>query len=380
MNAPKENIDPHRRSALGGFILKEVRHILRDRRTLLILFGMPLAQLLLFGFAIRNEVTDVHLAVVDHANDYLSQELVARFGATETFDIVDRLPSEAGLEAFFRTGKGKQALIIAPDFAARLASEGVAQVELVMDATDPNYARTVEAYATQVISGFAAEKVGLPAAPRVEPVVRMRFNQTLESVYLFVPGLTAFILMLVSALMTSITIAREKETGTMETLLVSPLRPLGIITGKVVPYVALASVNAASILILARVVFGVPMRGSAVLLALESLLFILTALALGVLISTRTSSQQTAMMISLVGLLLPTLLLSGFIFPIASMPEPLQWISNIVPAKWFLLILRGIMLKGLGIAYIWKETAVLGGMCLLLLIAGVRSLNIRLDG
>lgn len=207
----------------------------------------------------------------------------------------------------------------------------------------------------------------------------MRFNPELKSVFLFVPGLIALILMLVCALMTSITMAREKEVGTMEVLLVSPLKPQLIVVGKVVPYMALSFVNVVTILLLARAVFGVPFRGSLTLLLAECLLFIVCALSLGVLISTRSNTQQTAMMIALAGLLLPTVILSGFIFPIASMPEVLQFVSHIVPAKWFLRIVRGIMIKGVGIEYFWQETLILVGMTLVFIAASVRNFKIRLE-
>jgi ABC-2 type transport system permease protein len=207
----------------------------------------------------------------------------------------------------------------------------------------------------------------------------MLFNPALRSVYLFVPGLMALILMLVSALMTSISITREKETGTMEVLLVSSLRPVQIILGKVAPYMLLAFINVLTILALAFAVFGVPCKGSLLLLILESLLFIVTALSLGIFISTISASQQAAMMISLGGLLLPTILLSGFIFPVASMPLPLQVFSNIIPAKWYLVIVRAIMLKGADFSYLWQETLVLVLMTGLLITASIRKFSERLQ-
>ena len=207
----------------------------------------------------------------------------------------------------------------------------------------------------------------------------MRFNPELKSIFLFVPGLIALILMLVSALMTSITITREKELGTMEILLVSPLKPIQIIVGKVLPYFLLSFINVSTILVLARLVFHIPIRGSVLLLLAECLLFILCALSLGILISAKSKTQQTATMISLSGLLLPTIILSGFIFPIDSMPKILQVISHIVPAKWFLIIIRGIMLKGVGFEYFWKETLILAFMTAVLMTASIRSFKIRLD-
>jgi ABC-2 type transport system permease protein len=206
----------------------------------------------------------------------------------------------------------------------------------------------------------------------------MRFNPTLESVNLFVPGLIAVLLTVVSALMSAISLSREKETGTLEVLLVSPLRPWQIIVGKLLPYLSLGFLNLASVLLAAWLVFGVPFRGSLPLLVAEALLFILASMALGVLIAARTSSQRTAMVGALMGLMLPTLLLSGMIFPISSMPGWLQALSNVVPGRWFLLIARGIMLKGVGLAELWQETTILLGMTVMLLVASIRAFDVRL--
>jgi ABC-2 type transport system permease protein len=350
-----------------GFVRKEFYHIARDRRTLLILFGMPLIQLLLFGYAIRNEVQDVRLAIVD---------LVA----TGYFSATLSLDEAAQIDDAFERGAVREVLVFEPNFAQQLAQEGRAAVQIITDGTDPNTARIMRSYTTAVLQDVQRDlSGGAPGGVRIEPVVRMRFNPTLESVNLFVPGLIAVILMLVSTLMTSITITREKETGTMEVLLVSPLRPVQIIIGKVIPYFALAFANVITILAVAWWVFEVPIRGSLLLLLAESMLFAVAALALGVFISTRVATQQAAMMIALAGLLLPTIILSGFIFPIESMPWPLQWLSHIVPAKWFLVIVKGIMLKGIGLTVLWKETLVLTGMTVLFVGASIKNLNIRLE-
>lgn len=367
--------------AFLGFVRKEFYHILRDRRTLLILFGMPLVQLVLFGYAIRNEVEDVRLAVVDPVGDHVTRQIKERLEATGYFEIALSLDDASQIEPAFRRGAVREALVFEPNFAQRLARDGTARVQLITDGTDPNTARIIRAYTTAVLQdvqqelgqGKASEATG------VVPTVRMRFNPTLESVNLFVPGLIAVILMLVSTLMTSITITREKEMGTMEVLLVSPLRPAQIVVGKVIPYFGLAFANIIAILVLARLVFDVPVRGNAALLLAEALLFTVAALALGVFISTRVATQQTAMMIALGGLLLPTVILSGFIFPIASMPTWLQWLSHLIPAKWFLLVVKGIMLKGVGLGILWKETLILAGMTGLFIAASIKNMNVRLE-
>lgn len=363
-----------------GFVRKEVYHILRDRRTLLILFGMPLAQLVLFGYAVRNEVQDVRLAIVDPTGDHVTRHVKERLVATGYFEVTLSLDDATQIEDAFERGAVREAVVFEPNFARQLAQDGRAAVQIITDATDPNTARIMRSYTTAVLQDVQQTlSSGTSGGARIEPVVRMRFNPTLESVNLFVPGLIAVILMLVSTLMTSITITREKETGTMEVLLVSPLRPVQIIIGKVIPYFALAFANVLTILAVARWVFEVPIRGSLTLLLAESMLFAVAALALGVFISTRVATQQAAMMIALAGLLLPTVILSGFIFPIASMPEPLQWLSHLVPAKWFLVIVKGIMLKDIGLAVLWRETLVLAGMTMLFVGASVKNLNIRLE-
>jgi ABC-2 type transport system permease protein len=251
-------------------------------------------------------------------------------------------------------------------------------VLVVSDASDPNTGSTIQSYTQGVLAEFTRGLRGARPGARIELATRMRFNPTLESVNLFVPGLVALVLTLVSALMTAISLSREKERGTLEILLVSPLRPPQIIVGKVLPYLSLGFANAVTALATAELVFRVPLRGSLLLLLLESLLYTVVSLALGVLIAARTTSQRAAMLAALIGTLLPNVLLSGMIFPIASMPTPLRALSYVVPARWYLIIARGIMLKGVGMSYLWHETLVLGAMALVLLAAAVRSFRPRL--
>jgi len=250
----------------------------------------------------------------------------------------------------------------------------------VADATEPNTGSIVQAYAAAVVQTYEREQRASERHLQIVPTVRMRFNPTRESSNLFVPGLMAFVLTIVSSLMTAISLTREKETGTMEALLVSPLRPWQIIVGKVAPYLAVGFVAVIGIIVEARLVFNVPLRGSLTLLLVEGLLFILVSLSLGILISARTSSQRVAMMGALAGTLLPTMLLSGFIFPIESMPLPLRAIAVVVPARWFVLVARSIMLKGVGLAYLWQPTLVLFLMAAALLTASTHSFHERLDG
>lgn len=365
-------------NALAGFMLKETHHILRDRRTLVILLSLPLAQVLLFGYAVRTDIREIRLAAVDPTPDVWSIELQSRFRGTEVFRFVGTVSHLDELGPLFRRGVIDQALVFPSDFGPSLRGAEAAELLVITDVANPNTGSTMQAYASRVITKWLRDRGAADGGLRIVPQVRMRFNPTLESVNLFVPGLIAILLTVVAALMSAISLSREKERGTLEVLLVSPLRPWQIITGKVLPYLGLGFVIVVSVLLAARVVFAVPFRGSLSLLLAESLLFIVTSLALGVLVASVTSSQRTAMVGALLGLMLPTLLLSGMIFPIASMPDWLQPLSNVVPGKWFLLIARGIMLKGIGLAQLWDETLILGAMTLLFLGAAVRAFDVRL--
>ena len=379
--------------ALLGFMHKEMRHILRDRRTLVILLVLPLAQVLLFGFAVRTDVREIRLVAVDPVPDAATLSLQARFRGTDVYTLTRVVSSPEALPELFQRGEADQAIVFPPGFATELGrgaagrSAAAPVLQIITDAADPNTGSTLQAYADQVVRRWQRDRRSDRTGPAsltgatggIAPRVRMWFNPTLESVNLFVPGLIAVLLTVVSALMSAISLSREKERGTLEILLVSPLRPWQIITGKVLPYMVLGFVNVASVLLAARLVFGVPFRGSLALLLLESLLYVLVSLALGVLIAARTSSQRTAMLGALMGLLLPTMLLSGMIFPLSSMPGWLQAAAHLVPGKWFLLRARGIMLQGVGLAYLWQETLVLAGMTALLMVAAIRAFHVRLD-
>jgi len=363
----------------NGFLIKEFYHIFRDFRTLLILFGMPVAQILLFGFAIKSEINDAKIAIYDMSKDQITQEISNKLLSSGYFLLYDELKSPADIEPAFRKGNIKEVILFEPDFAEKMNREGRAGVQIIADASDPNLANLLINYTTSIINDYTQSLISAgTVTPTIKTDVKMMYNPELKSVYMFVPGLLSIILLLVSALMTSISITKEKEMGTMEVLLVSPLKPLHIIIGKVLPYLLLAFTNMSALLILAYFVFGMPINGSLFLLVAESTLFVITALSLGILISTLSSNQQTAMMISLTGLMLPTIMLSGYIFPIESMPVPLQLLSNILPAKWFIIIVKGIMLKGVGLDYLWKETLVLGGMASLFLFLSIKKFKVRL--
>jgi len=363
-----------------GFVKKEFYHIFRDRRSLFILFGMPIAQILLFGFAITNEINNVNIAIVDHAKDATTTAIIDKISSANYFSIVQIIEREADIPAVFQQGKIKAILNFEKDFSQKLITNQHAQVQIITDATDPNTANTVSNYINAILQQYQKQLNHEVSTPyQITPETRMLYNPELKSVYMFVPGVMTIILMLVSAMMTSISITKEKELGTMEILLVSPLKPFQVIVGKVFPYIFLSIINAIIIVLLSIFIFKMPIQGSLFLLGLESILFIVSALALGILISTISTTQQTAMMISLMGLMLPVILLSGFIFPISSMPLPLQLISHIIPAKWFIIIIKGIMLKGVGLSFVWKETLILVLMTLFFIGLSIKKYKIRLE-
>lgn len=362
------------------FIRKEFLHVWRDQRTMLILFGMPLVQILIFGFALTNEVKNSRIGILDNAKDETSNAIIHQLNASRYFDLVEIIPTQAHLEKAFQSGNIKLAVVFPENLQHQLLHTNKAAIQFIGDATDPNTANTLINYATIVVMNHQQQMLkteGLPLSIRTE--IRMLYNPQLKGSYNFVPGVMAMVLMLVCAMMTSISIVREKEMGTMEVILVSPIVPLRVIIAKMVPYFILSSVNIASILLLSVFILDVPIQGNLILLVTECLLFTITVLALGLLISSVTDSQQIAMLVSLMGLFLPTIMLSGFMFPIENMPKPLQLISNAVPAKWFYIIVRNIMIKGVGVEHIWKETLILIGMTVFFMLVSVRKFKTRLE-
>jgi ABC-2 type transport system permease protein len=365
---------------LKSFIKKEFYHIFRDPRTMLILFGIPIAQLLIFGTVIKSEIRDVHIAIYDQSRDITTHEIINKLLSSGYFILDENLENTNDIDVIFRKGKVKEVIVFESNFGEKLTKEGKAEVQLIADASDPNTARLVVSYTTGIINDYVKKSFpNLEMPLQIQPEVRMYFNEEMKSAYMFVPGVMALILMLISAMMTSISITREKELGTMEILLVSPLKPVQIIIGKVLPYLLLSIANAFVIILIGNLVFGVPISGSFILLMLQTILFILMALCLGILISTVAKDQMAAMFISMIGLMLPTIILSGFIFPIKNMPEILQWLSHIMPARYFITIIRSIMLKGVGILFVWKETLILIGMTLFFIAVSVKKFKIRLE-
>lgn len=371
-----------------AFVRKEFYHILRDRRLLFILFGMPVVQVLLFGFALTNEVKNTRIAVLDQAKDAVSRALTQEVAASRYFDLDRSLVSYKQMTRAFRKGKIKAILVFPAGLAEDMARHGTGTVQLVADATDMDVAGQVTAYLEAIVGSYRSPYAGAgydgggddaASPPRIVPVVRMLYNPGLEGAPEFVPGVMAMVLLLVCVMMTAVAIVKEKETGTMEVLLVSPLKPAQIILSKAVPYLALSLVDLSAILVLSVYALHVPVRGSLALLMAESALFVVTCLMLGILISIQTDSQQVAMLISLVAMLLPTLMLSGFLFPIEDMPRALRLLSDIVPSKWYYRIARAVMIQGAGFSAVWKETAILGGITVVLFLVSLKRFKIRLQ-
>lgn len=362
-----------------SFVKKEFFHIFRDKRTMIILLGMPIIQIIIFGFALTNEVKNSKVAILDPSNDVATTSLISQIDASRYFEVDQMIHSTKEIDQIFKKGKVKLVIIFPQHFNEDLQHFNKAQVQLIADASDPNVANTLTNYASAIIMDYQQRITDEKKMPyTINTEMRMLYNPELKGAYNFVPGVMAMVLLLVCTMMTAITIVREKEMGTMEILLVSPMRPFLVVVAKAVPYLLLSSVNIASILLLSVYVLGVPINGSLVLLVGESLLFTLVSLALGLLISSRSESQQVAMFISLVALFLPTVMLSGFMFPVENMPLPLRTVSNIVPAKWYYSIVKAVMIKGIGFSAIWKETLILTGMLIFFLGLAIKNFKIRL--
>ena len=347
-----------------SFVIKEAKHILRDRRTMLILFGMPVMLMLLFGFAISTDVKDVRTVVVTSQTDHRTQAAVERLAQSEYFTITQtaRTPQEA--ERIIRSQKADMAVVFANGFASKKGG-----VQFIVDGSDPNMAQQWTNYAQQVILNPQSSLVNM----------RMLYNPQMKSAYNFVPAIMGMLLMLVCAMMTSISIVREKEKGTMELLLVSPVRPLMVIIAKAVPYLVLAFCILITILLMARYVLDVPLQGSVLWILFVSAIYILLALALGLLISNIAQTQLVALLMSAMVLLMPVIMLSGMIFPVESMPQVLQWIAAVVPPRYYIDAMRKLMIMGVGIGEVMKEVAVLSIMAAVLLAVSLKMFNTRLE-
>lgn len=363
-----------------ALILKEFKHVIRDRRSLFFLLAQPVMMMILFGFALSNEVKESKAVIIDHARDEVSHKLIDRFNQSHFFQVVDVIPNENEIQHLFEKGLARLAIILPANLADDLKHQNQAAVQIVADASDPNTAQIAATYAGAIFRDFQNEELGTFKIPyEIKIETKMLYNPQLISAFNFVPGVMTLILMILGAMMTSVAIVREKELGTMEVLLASPMHPMQVVLSKGIPYLVLAFINVIIILLLSVYVLQVPIRGSVPLLLIESLLFITTTLALGLLISTITEKQQVAMFIALVGLMLPSLIFSGFMFPIENMPFPLRMISNVVPTRWYYSIVRAIMVKGLGFSSIIRPTIILAVMTVVLTAVAIKKFKVRLQ-
>ncbi len=347
-----------------SFVIKEARHILRDRRTMLILFGMPIVLMLLFGFAISTDVRNVRTVAVLSTTDYHTQRMMERLGASEYFVISYKVSTPAEAESLIRHQKA--------DIAVVFDGEGKS-LQVITDGADPSMAQMYASYATATLAGTLAGTERTPVA------TRLLFNPRMQSSYNFVPGIMAVILLLICAMMTSISIVREKERGTMEVLLVSPVRPLMIIIAKVVPYLVLAYVILTSILLISRYVLMVPLAGSVFWIYAVSGIYILLALSLGLLISAVAKTQFVALLASAMVLLMPCILLSGMIYPVESMPEVLRYVSAVIPPRYYISAMRKLLVMGVGVDKVIVEIGVLSAMAAVLLVAALVKFKNRLE-
>lgn len=354
-----------------SFIIKEAKHILRDRRTMLILFGLPVVLMLLFGFAITNDVKDVRTVIVTSQMDHQTRQTVDRLAASEYFIITATVSSPREAELLLRHQRADLAVVFGKDFASKKSG-----VQLMVDTSDPNMAQQWTAYAQSILSTpNTLSTLNTPSTPNI----KLLYNPRMKSAYNFVPAIMGMLLLLICAMMTSVSIVREKERGTMEVLLVSPVRPLMIIIAKAVPYLLQAFLILVIILVMSATVLEVPLAGSVGWIIVVSLIYILLALSLGLLISSVAQTQFVALLVSAMVLLLPTVMLSGMLFPIESMPQVLQWISAVMPPRYYIQVMRKLMIMGVGIREVLPEVCVLCGMTLLLLMVALKKFNKRLD-
>jgi ABC-2 type transport system permease protein len=347
---------------------------------MIILLVMPIVMIILFGFGITTEVRNSKMAVYDPAKDIATQGIINSLTTSEYFDLAEYLDSPDKIETIFKEGKIGLMVVFGERFYENLLHTGEAQVLLIADGSDPNTASTLTSYASRIIAMYQLELLEFEGRPfQINTEVKLLYNPTMKGAYNIVPGVMGMVLMLICALMTSVSLAKEKEMGTMEVILVSPMPPILIVLSKIVPYFAISLVNFTNVLLIAVYALEVPVKGSLVLLYFVSIIFIFVALALGLLISSFTDRQLVALLISAMGLMMPVVMLSGLMFPIENMPLILQGIAQIIPAKWYIEATRDVMIKGLGFTDIIKEMSVLLLMAIVLITASLKKFKIRLE-
>jgi len=354
--------------AFLSILQKEFIHIGRDRISLFLVLAMPVALILLFGFTISTEIRNAKISILDQSKDSKSKQLIENITASGYFQLVNFLNSETEIDHDFKNKHIKIAMIIPPRFEESLAIEHFANIQVINDVSDINIASILNNYLRAVFNDYITEYNSQNNAPEtpIAIVTTMKYNPELNSVYMFVPGIITLIMIIITALMSSITLAREKETNTMNMMLITTVKKINIAIGKVIPYMFLSLISTVFILIISVFVFQMPIKGSIGLLLFLCIIFMFTAASFGLLISAVSKTQLDAMMVTMMGLFLPTVLLSGFLFPLDNMPLFFQWLADVFPAKWFILAIKDVMLKGATFMDILKYLLILSGMSVLM--------------
>lgn len=376
----------------SAFVRKEFLHIFRDTRTLLVLIGLPTALIVLFGFAISTEIRNVNVGLFSKSPDVFLSRLMEKIDQSAYFTYVADYPSETAVDEAMRRGEVDAVLMFDDDFSSKMFSEDGAEVSVVVDATNPNNASMEVMYLSGIVSEYFRDDImkavslrmpggmaAMQAGGGLEPNVRMLYNPQLKSSYNFVPGIMGLILMLICSLMTSVSIVREKETGSMEVLLVSPVRPINIVLAKMIPYFVIACVVLLNILFLTIFVLKVPVAGSFFWMILVSVIYIILSLGIGMLVSSLVKTQIIATLICGMIFLVPVMMFSGMLYPLESMPAPLQWLAQIIPAKWFIEAMRKIMIEGVPVRYVTTEILIMTGMAVVIFAAAVAKFRDKLD-
>lgn len=359
-----------------SFVGKEFNHILRDSRTLMVLLVMPVVMIILFGFALSTEIKDIKVAVYDPSRDAATARIVSQLEASDYFTVTAMLQDDGDILHAFMDNRADIALVFGEEFNYSLVHEGVGHLQVIVDGTNTNVGSMAVFYINRLLSDYRQELLTeMPRGVRIETSSRMLYNPQMKSAFNFVPGVMGMILMLVCAMMTSVSIVREKERGTMEVLLVSPVKPFSVILSKAIPYFVISAFVLGIIIFLSVFLLKVPISGSLVWVVLLSLLFIMVSLSIGILISTLVSKQEVAILISGMVLMLPTILLSGMLFPIEGMPKAIQYCTYLIPARWYIDAIRVMMIQGLGIKYCLGSVAVLSGF--LVVIVGMSLLKFK---
>lgn len=365
-----------------AFVKKEFLYILRDPRTMLILLAMPIIMMMLFGFAITTKVKNTKLAIYDPSHDAVTQKIIERFSNNKYFEIDREVKDLSEVEDLFKSGEINLCLAFSDNFADDMLHTREASIQILADGSEPNQASMRVNYATQILNDYQRELMqqsGIRPQFQIVPQMKMLFNPQQKSEYNFVPGVIGMMLLLICAMMSSIAIVRERETGTMEVLLASPLPPSYIVIAKAIPYFCISSIDLVTTLCVARFLLHIPIAGSLLTIVALALVYIFMALSLGLLISSIAQSQLAAMLLSSMVLMLPTILLSGMMFPVEAMPWWLKDLSAIIPARWFIDAIRKLMIQGVSLQFVIKEFVILACMAALFLAVAIKKFKIRLE-